>query len=109
MPFLLAFDRAADEFAWDKQEGRSNGIERQTKRQIADLDSKVALLGDHLVASDAPRIVEAYEKPITDMEKNKLFLAVNWNMARARNTPSSKCLNYENTFFQHARVRVHNQ
>jgi len=101
MPFLLAFDRAADEFAWDKQEGRSNGI--------ADLDSKVALLGDHLVASDAPRIVEAYEKPITDMEKNKLFLAVNWNMARARNTPSSKCLNYENTFFQHARVRVHNQ
>ena len=67
--------KAMFEFAWDMRQGRSNEIKTEIKRQIADLDSKITKLVDRVVDSDVPRIVEAYEKRITDMEKNKLILA----------------------------------
>ena len=67
--------KAMFEFAWDMRQGRTNEIKTEIKRQIADLDSKITKLVDRVVDSDVPRIVEAYEKRITDMEKNKLILA----------------------------------
>ncbi len=66
--------RAMFEFAWDLRQGRSKEIKVEINRQIDELDSKIAKLVDRVVDSDVPRITEAYEKRIEEMEQQKLIM-----------------------------------
>jgi site-specific DNA recombinase len=57
---------------WDKQAKASVEVRRELEREVREMDAKIRTLLDRLVESDTPSVVQAYERRIAELEKEKL-------------------------------------
>lgn len=66
---------------------------QELKRQVSDIEKQVAKLIERVVDTDNATIAAAYEKKITQLEREKLVTTEKIQNSGKPNTPSMKCLN----------------
>lgn len=58
--------------AWDQRLAQSNQMLQELKRQVSDIEKQVGKLIERVVDTDNATIAAAYEKKITQLEREKL-------------------------------------
>jgi hypothetical protein len=69
---LFALAGAIFKDLWDKQAKTAAEGRRELEREVREMDAKIRTLLDRLIESDTPLVVQAYERRIAKLEKDKL-------------------------------------
>lgn len=69
---LFALAGAIFKDLWDKQAKTAAEVRRELEREVREMDAKIRTLLDRLIESDTPSVVQAYERRIAELEKDKL-------------------------------------
>ena len=72
---LFAFATAMFRDAWDQRRSQTAAIRATVQRGIEKAEKQIAHLLDRIVETPTPSVITAYEKRITDLEREKLVLA----------------------------------
>lgn len=74
-PRLLDLARAMFRDAWNQRMAQARSVAQSHKRELAKVEDQIAVLLDRIVEATSSTVVAAYEKRITQLEREKLLLA----------------------------------
>ncbi len=70
---LFQCARALFKDMWNEQLAQTANTEKSFKQQIGKLDKQIEQILDRIIDSDNPTVIKAYEKKISNLEKEKLL------------------------------------
>ena len=75
-PSKTMFGLVKDMFkkAWGMQSEREKAFNLSIQRQLAEIEKKTTVFLDRIVSSSNAKVIETYEKQITDLEKEKMVM-----------------------------------
>ena len=79
--------------AWEQRLSQNKHITNELKQQTVKIDSDINQLLDRIVTTTNERVVEAYEKRISNLEKEKRIMEEKLTKTQPKRVASMKCSN----------------